>query len=43
MPIYRISDATTGKPLRLVAAYCAGDVEAVREVHRRMTFAMEAA
>lgn len=31
MPIYRISDATTGKPLRLVAA----DNKAVALRHRR--------
>lgn len=39
----KVAEYVAAGRINEVAAYCAGDVEAVREVHRRMTFAMEAA
>lgn len=39
----KVAEYVASGRINEVASYCAGDVEAVREVHRRMSFALEAA
>lgn len=39
----KVAEYVAAGRINEVASYCAGDVEAVREVHRRMSFALEAA